>query len=409
MNALEGIRVLDLTLWQQGPMATAMLADWGADVIKIEGPDSPDPGRAPVRYEVPGGPNAYFEVHNRNKRGMVLDLKTDAGRDVFFRLVEKADIVVQNFRPGVNDRLGIDYETLSALNPRLIYCSASGFGARGPDSGLPALDPLAQARSGFMSVTGEPEAPPTRAFNGFADQISAFLLAYGILLALFHRERTGQGQVVDGSLLQATIAVQAFNISSFLMTGTYGGQPFPRLSRKLTSPIFNHYKTKDGRWIVLSMAQNDRYWPAFRKTMEEATNETLQPETLSIEWMASHFGELMKLIIKLDELFASRPAQEWVALFREKGMLIQAVQTYGDLAKDPQALENDMFTTLEHPSHGPLQMTGPVVNLSATPGRIERPAPEFGQHTEEVLLEHGYTWEEIEALRIKGAIGPRVG
>src|SRR3972149_2154294 len=262
MTALEGIRVLDLTIWQTGPMTTAMLADGGADVIKVEGPDSPDPGRSLIRYELtPGGPNAYFETHNRNKRGIVLDLKSGGGRQVFYRLVQTADVVAQNFRPGVNDRLGIDYETLSGVNPRLIYCSASGFGLKGPDAGLPALDPLAQARGGVMSVTGEPETPPTRTFNGFADQVSAFLLAYGIALALFHRERTGQGQMVEGSLLQATMAAQAFNISSYLMCGTYGGSPLPRGAGRLTSPLWNHYKAKDGKWVMLTMAQPGRYWP----------------------------------------------------------------------------------------------------------------------------------------------------
>ncbi len=408
-QALEGIMVLDLTIWQQGPMATAMLADWGANVIKIEGPDSPDPGRSMVRYEVtPGGPNAYFETHNRNKRGIVLDLKSDQGRQVFYRLVKDADIVVQNFRPGVNDRLGIDYETLSGINPRLIYCSASGFGMKGPDAGQPALDPLAQARGGVMSVTGEPEAPPTRTFNGFADQVSAFLLAYGITLALFHRERTGQGQMVEGSLLQATMAAQSFNISSFLMCGTYAGAPIPRISRKLTSPLFNHYKAKDGKWIMLTMAQVGRYWPPFRQLMEEATGESLQPEEMSVDWLSSHFGDLMQLIARLDALFATRTAEEWLALFRGRDMLIEVVQDYRELVSDPQVVANEMVTTLEHPAHGPLRMVAPAVHLSATPGRIERPAPEFGQHTEEVLLAAGYTWEEIEALRGTGGIGPRV-
>ena len=408
MQALEDIKVIDLTIWQQGPMTTAMLADWGAEVIKIEGPDSPDPGRSLVRFEAtPGGPNGYFETHNRNKRGIVLDLKSDAGRRVFYRLLEKADVVVQNFRPGVNERLGIDYETLSRLNPRLIYCSASGFGLKGPDAGRPALDPLAQARGGLMSVTGEPDAPPTRTFNGFADQVSAFLLAYGIVVALFHRERTGQGQMVDGSLLQATLAAQAFNVSSYLMSGTYAGAPIPRVSRRLTSPLWNHYKAKDGKWVILAMAQLGRYWPPFRKAMEEATGELVGPEELSIEWMWANAAELMQLIARLDELFATRTAREWVELFRRHDMLIQVVQEYGELASDPQVVENGMITTLEHPSHGPLRMVAPAVHLSATPGRIEGPAPEFGQHTEEVLLEVGFTWEEIEALRGEGVIGPR--
>lgn len=408
MQALEGIRVLDLTIWQQGPMTTAMLADWGADVIKIEGPDSPDPGRSLIRYEVtPGGVNAYFETHNRNKRGIVLDLKTERGREVFYRLAEGADVVVQNFRPGVNKRLKVDYETLSRLNPHLIYCSASGFGLKGPDAANPALDPLAQARGGLMSVTGEPETPPTRTFNGFADQISAFLLAYGIAVALFHRERTGQGQSLDGSLLQGTLTSQAFNITSYLTTGTYAGQPLPRLSRKVTSPLWNHYKAKDGKWVMLAMAQVGRYWPPFRKSMEQATGVFLEPDTLSIEWMRMHAMELMALVARLDELFATRPAREWVELLRGHDMIVETVQEYAELSTDPQVVENEMIATFEHPTHGQMKMVAPGVNLHGTPGSIRRPAPEFGQHTEEVLLEGGFSWEEIESLRSERVIGPR--
>ena len=407
-QALEGIRVLDLTVWQQGPMTTAMLSDWGADVIKIEGPDSPDPGRSLIRYEVtPGGVNAYFETHNRNKRGIVLDLKAGRGRELFYRLAEGAEVVVQNFRPGVNKRLGIDYETLSKINPRLVYCSASGFGLKGPDATRPALDPLAQARGGMMSVTGEPETPPTRTFNGFADQVSAFLLAYGIMLALFHRERTGQGQELDGSLLQAVLASQAFNVTSYATTGTYAGQPIPRISRRLTSPIWNHYKAKDGKWVMLAMAQMGRYWPVFRSTMQDATGVLPEPEVLDIDWMRTHAVELMATIAKLDELFATKPAREWVDLLRQHDMVVEVVQEYSDLASDPQVVENEMVTTFEHPSYGPMRIVGPAVNLHATPGSIRRPAPEFGQHTEEVLLEAGLSWEEIEGLRTEGVIGPR--
>ena len=410
MTALSGIRVLDLTIWQQGPMTTVMLGDWGADVIKIEGPDSPDPGRSLVRYETaPGGPNAYFETHNHNKRGLVLDLKTEAGRSVFYRLVKDADVVMQNFRPGVGDRLGLDYETLRRINPKLVYCQASGFGLKGPDAERPALDPLAQARGGLMSVTGEPDAPPTRTFAGMADQISAFQLAFGIMVALFHRERTGEGQMVDGSLLQGQIAAQAFNISSYLMSGTYAGSPVPRVSRKLTSPLWNHYRCADGKWVMLGMAQIGRYWPAFREAMQEATGDPPGPEQMSVDWIRMNAAELLQLMPRLDEAFGSKPAAEWVRLFRNHDLLIEVVQDYGQLASDPQVLENDMLTTLDHPVHGPLPIVAPGVNLSATPGTIRTAGPEFGQHTEEVLLEAGYTWEEIEALRSDGIIGLRSG
>ena len=409
MNALDGIRVLDLTIWQQGPMATATLADWGADVIKIEGPDSPDPGRSLIRYEAtPGGPNAYFETHNRNKRGIVLDLKVTAGLDLFYRLAGTADVVIQNFRPGVAERLGIDYASLRHINPSIVYCQASGFGLSGPDAQRPALDPLAQARGGLMSVTGEPDSPPTRTFAGMADQVSAFLLSFGIMVALYHRERTGEGQMVDGSLLQGQIAAQAFNISSYLMSGTYAGSPVPRMSRKLTSPLWNHYRCKDGKWIMLGMAQVGRYWPGFRQAMFEATGEQLEPEEISVDWIRMHAVELMQLIPRIDEAFATKAAREWVELFRRHDLLIEVVQDYGELASDPQITGNGMLTTLDHPAHGPLPIVAPGVNLSVTPGKIRTSGPEFGQHTEEVLLEAGLTWEEIGALRDQGVIGPRV-
>jgi formyl-CoA transferase/CoA:oxalate CoA-transferase len=406
MTALNGIRVLDLTIWQQGPMTTALLADWGADVIKIEGPDSPDPGRSLVRYETtPGGPNAYFETHNRNKRGIVLDLKSEAGRDVFYRLARDADVVMQNFRPGVAERLGLSYETLRAVKSSLVYCQASGFGLKGPDAQRPALDPLAQARGGLMSVTGEPEAPPTRTFGGMADQVSAFLLAFGIMMALYHRERTGEGQMVDGSLLQGQLAMQAFNITSYLMSGTYAGSPIPRISRKLTSPVWNYYRCADGRWVMLGMAQIGRYWPVFREAMREATGEVYGPEQMSVDWIRMNASELLALIPKLDEAFATRPASEWVEDFRRHDLLIQVVQDYGEIASDPQVIENDMLHTMDHPAHGPLPMVAAGVNLSATPATIRTPAPEFGQHTEEVLLEAEYSWEEIERLRDAGVTG----
>ena len=405
---LSGIRILDLTIWQQGPMTTAMLADWGADVIKIEGPDSPDPGRSLIRYEAtPGGPNAYFETHNRNKRGMVLDLKTDKGRDIFNRLAKDADVVIQNFRPGVGDKLGISYETLRAINPSLIYCQASGFGLAGPDAQRPALDPLAQARGGVMSVTGEPETPPTRTFAGFADQVSAFLLSYGIMVALFHRERTGQGQMVDGSLLQSVIASQAFNITSYLMSNTYAGSPIPRISRKMTSPLWNHYKAKDGRWLMLGMTQIGRYWPILRQALADATGEKLEPEQMSVDWIRMHAGELLGLITRLDELFATQPAGYWMEHLRKYDLLVECVQEYGELSADAQVTANGMLATLDHAQHGLLPIVAPAVNLSETPGTIRHAAPEFGQHTEEVLLQAGFGWEEIAALRDEGVIGHR--
>jgi CoA:oxalate CoA-transferase len=406
--ALEGIRVLDLSIWQQGPMTAAMLADWGADVIKIEGPDSPDPGRSLVRYQMSAHTaNAYFETHNRNKRGIVLDLKSDAGREVLYRLARDADVVLQNFRPGVGERLRIDYESMRAVNPKVVYCQASGFGLEGPDAQRPALDPLAQARGGIMAMTGEPDHPPTRTFAGFADQVSAFLLAYGIMVALFHRERTGEGQFVTGSLLQSMLGVQAFNVTSYLMTGTYGGSPIPRVPRGLTSPLWNHYKTADNRWIMMGMPQVGRYWPPFQKAILEATGETIGPEEMSVDWIRLNASELIQLIQKIDAAFASQTAAYWSELFRRHDLLFEIVQDYREVTEDAQVTANQMITTMDHPQHGPRKIVAPAVGMSQTPGTIRAPAPEFGQHTEEVLLEAGFEWEEIGALRDAGVIGHR--
>jgi crotonobetainyl-CoA:carnitine CoA-transferase CaiB-like acyl-CoA transferase len=406
MTALSGIRVLDLTIWQQGPMTAAMLADWGADVIKIEGPDSPDPGRSLVRYEAsPGGLNAYFETHNRNKRAIVLDLKNTAGRDTFYRLVQDAHVVIQNFRPGVAERLGIDFESLRNLKPDLVYCQASGFGLAGPDAERPALDPLAQARGGVMSVTGEPDSPPTRTFAGFADQVSAFLLAYGVMVALFHRERTGEGQKVDGSLLQSVLGVQAFNIGSYLNSGTYAGSPVPRIPRRLTNPLWNHYRAADSKWLMLSMAEVGRYWKPFRTAIHEASGEFIGPDEMNLAWIIGNATDVLALIARLDEIFASRPSSEWIASLRAHDLLVEIARDYSELAADPQVIENEMLAPFSHPTHGEIRLVAPPVRLSVTPGEIRSPAPEYGQHTEEVLLESGYSWDDIERLRGERAIG----
>jgi crotonobetainyl-CoA:carnitine CoA-transferase CaiB-like acyl-CoA transferase len=280
-----------------------------------------------------------------------------------------------------------------------VYCQASGFGLHGPDAQRPALDPLAQARGGLMSVTGEPDAPPTRTFTGMADQTSAFLLALGVMVALFHRERTGDGQMVDGSLLQSMLGAQSFNIGSYMMSGTYGGSPIPRLARGLTSPLWNHYRGKDGRWLMLAMSQLGRYWAPFREVMEEATGDDIKPKEMTLDWIRGNAGELVALVKQLDAMFLRKTAREWMDLFREHDMIAEIAQDYRDVQNDPQVVANAMLTSIPHEVFGELKFVATPVNLSATPGRIRTPAPEFGQHTEEVLLEAGYSWEEIGALR----------
>ncbi len=247
---LEGIRVLDWTIFQQGPVATAMLGDMGADVIKIEDRVGGDPARgmmkvigAIISQEVTGR-NAYYENNNRNKRCITLDLKKDRGREIVYRLAEKSDVFVQNFRQGVAGRLGLDYETLSGYNPKLIYASATGWGPKGPDSGEPSADYTGIARSGFMSLAGEPDMPPQMVQGGIGDQTGAIMTAYGVVSALLARERFGIGQEVNASILGGLVFLQGVPMACALMAGV---TRFRTRRTGAGNPLWNHYACRDGK------------------------------------------------------------------------------------------------------------------------------------------------------------------
>ncbi|TMA54849.1 MAG: CoA transferase [Deltaproteobacteria bacterium] len=344
---LEGIRVLDWTIWQQGPVAAAMLGDLGAEVIKIEERVGGDPGRGMLRaagLDLSGRPNFYFEANNRNKKSLTVDLKKPTGVEIVQRLAEHADVFVQNFRKGVAARLGLDAATLRARNPRLIYASATGYGPEGPDSGAPSFDYLGLARSGLMLASGEPDDPPIYTSGGIADQMGATMLAFGVLAALLVRERTGRGQEVDASHLGSMSWLQGLGLAARTMLG----RAIPRQSRKYaTNPLWNHYRCADDRWLALSMLQPDRYWERFCAVLEI-------PEAAADPRFKTMLDRMMN-------------AGECIALLDEVG---------------------------------PTQVVGVPVLLSETPGSVRLPAPEFGQHTEEVLTEIlGYSWEEIGHLR----------
>lgn len=401
---LAGIRVLDWTIWQQGPVASVMLADMGAYVIKIEEKGSGDPGRGlkrsrGINMELPQGRAVYFETNNRNKKGIALDLKKEKGKEIIYRLVEKSDVFVQNFRQGVAERLGMDYKSLVRYNPRLIYANASGYGAKGPDSQEPSFDYLGLARSGMMNSVGEPDMPPLGMAGGIADQMGAIMLSYGILLALLARERFGIGQELDVSHLGSMMWLQGLNISTFLLVG----QELPKHKRaEALNPLWNHYKCKDSRWIALAHLQPDRYWPDFCKAIgfpELSTDSRFCD-------MNAREKNYQELIPVLDKIFSQRTLSEWMKVFAEEGDFIYCpVQQVSDLPADPQVIENEYIQSYDHPALGNIKLMGIPVKLGKTPGNIRLPAPAFGEHTEEILTEiAGYSWEEIAALKEEDVI-----
>lgn len=393
-SALEGIRVLDLTVWQQGPYATAMLADMGADVIKIEAPKAPDPGRM-FLYRRQTGHSPYYETHNRGKRSLALDLKHPKGKEAFLRLARESDVVLNNLRVGAMEGLGLDYEALKKVNPRIIYVHASGYGKEGPEAGLRSFDMIGQARGGIMWVTGEPDDPPLPVSVPQADQVGAIMGAYGAILALFHRERTGEGQEVNVSLLGTQVALQSFNISSYLWSGH-----LPRRQpRGAFGPTWTTYRCGDGKYVALGMLEQ-RFWsgvcqalgepelvddPRYRTDMDRAKNGT-------------------GLIAHFDEIFATKPAREWLKRFREFDLLADLVQDYEDVTNDPQVVANGYIEQVERPGKDPLPLVGVPVKMSKTPGYIRGLGPRHGEHSREVLLERGFSEAEVDELAGEGVI-----
>ena len=394
-SALEGIRVLDISHWQQGPYASAMLADLGADVIKIEAPRSPDPGR---RFLFRGAQavSPYFETHNRGKRSLVIDLKHPRGKEVFLRLVRQSDVVLHNLRGGAMERLGLDYEALRQVNPAIIYVHVSAYGQEGPDTNLGSFDMLAQARGGIMSVNGEPDDPPLPVPVPIADQVGAIVAAFGTMAALFHRQRTGEGQYVNASLLGSQVALQSFNISTYFLT-----RRLPRRQpRGAFGPTWTTYRCGDGKYVALGMLE-DRWWPGVCQALEQPELEADPRYATALD----RGRNARELIAHMDGIFLLRPAREWVQRFRELDLLIELVQDYGDIADDPQVAANGYVLEMEWPGHDqPFHMVNCPIRFGKTPAHIRSMAPAFGQHTEEILLDLGLSQEEVRGLEEEGVV-----
>lgn len=394
MMALEGLRILDLTRVLSGPYATMVLADLGADVIKIELPGVGDDARNFGPYL--NGESAYFMSLNRNKRSMTLNLKSPGGKRVLRELVPQMDVLVENFRPGTMEKLGLGYETLREINPRLIYAAASGFGRTGPYRRRPAYDAMVQAMGGVMSINGPQDGEPTRVGNSMGDITAGLFTAIGILSALAARERTGQGQVVDVAMLDCQIAILENAIARYTVTGEI---PRPQGNRHPSVVPFETFETQDGQ-IMLAIG-NDAFWRRFCAEVERP-DLAADPRFTTNPLRKTHYDDLHPIIA---EMFLKQTTVAWQTQFDAAGIPASPINNVAQVMEHPQVLARDMLIQLEHPVAGVLTVPGIPVKLSETPGAMRVAAPTLGQHTDSLLRELlGYTEQQVLELRDAGAL-----
>lgn len=397
---LEGIRVLEIANWLAAPAASALMADMGADVVKVEPPDG-DPWRQyRARSDGSGAEfdiNYAFELDNRGKRSITLDLSKIEAREVVLELARSADVFLTNLLPARLSRFHLNYDDLSTVNPRLIYVTFSGYGDRGPDKDKLGFDYSAfWARSGIMSLIREPDTLPLLQRGGMGDHTSCLALTTGILAALFERERTGKGQEIASSLFNVGLWVLGCDLQLALVE-----RQNPSVdSRTTRMPIFNDYQTKDGKRLMLTNPNPDVYWPRACNALghSELIND---PKYQSVEQVMEHSSELVALF---DRTFATKTLDEWGRILDEHGVIWAPVQELTDVIRDPQAEANNYFTTVDHPIVGEYRTIDTPIRFKSGGVKARGPAPQIGQHTEEVLLEHNYTWDQIDALRQAGAI-----
>lgn len=376
-QALTGMTVLDLTQVMAGPFCTMVLADLGADVIKVENPQDGDQTRRSWGTSGKGEDSRAFLSLNRNKRSITLDLKTEEGRDSFYRLVRTADVVIENWRPGVAERLGLDFDTLNAINPRLVVASISGFGKTGPYATRPGYDLIAQAMAGVMSITGEPDGRPVKSGIPVADLGAGLFCAVGILAAWSSSKETGQGQYLETSLFESTLALSVWESTEFWTTGK---APLALGSANRMSAPYQALATKDG--YVTIGANNDRLW----NRLCECTELTqLLTDTRFID-NPSRMANRAALVAELEAVFTGRTTAEWVDTLLGAGIPAGPIQNYQQvLEEDPHVRERDMIKFLDHPVEGRVEVIGSPIRLSRTPPTIRRHPPLLGEHNDEVL------------------------
>ncbi len=391
---LAGMRVLELAQIMAGPTAGMMLADMGADVVKVEKLPGGDDSRG---YREPriNGVSAPFLILNRNKRGIALNLKHAQGREILLRLVRDADVLTENYRRGTLEKLGLGYDVLAAANPGLIYCAISGYGRDGPYADKGGFDLIAQGVSGLMSITGEPGGPPVKTGNPVADINAGILAVTGILAAWAHRLRTGEGQIVDTSLMEAALQQTYWQAAIHFATGE---SPGPTGSAHILTAPYQAFPAKDG-WINIGGA-NQANW----ERIAEVLGHPEWRDDARFRTNSERMAHLPALTTLMSAVLATRTKAEWIDAFDAAGVPAGPVNSIGEALSHPQTLARGMVVDLVHPQAGPTKALGCPVHFSATPTSVTRPAPMLGEHTREVLAECGYSDAEIDAFVAEGIV-----
>ncbi|NSX06426.1 CaiB/BaiF CoA transferase family protein [Cupriavidus gilardii] len=393
-GALSGMRVLELAQIMAGPTCGMMLADLGADVIKIEKTDGGDDARG---YQDPriNGVSAPFLILNRNKRAIALDLKTPEGREVLLRMVRDADVLIENFRKGTMEKLGLGYDVLSEINPGLIYCAISGYGRTGPAADKGGFDLIAQGYTGLMSITGEEGGPPLRTGNSIADINAGILAAVGILAAYQHKQKTGRGQIVETSLIEAGLQQLYWHAAIHFATGE---SPGPSGSAHVLATPYQAFPTQDGHIIV--GGANEKNWERIAQVLGK-------PEWLSDPRYRRNSDRMRHrdtLLPAIAEILRTKPSAEWLAVFDEAGVPAGPVHSIGEALSHPQTLAREMVVEQQHPEAGPVKSIGLPIKLSETPARYVRPSPRLGEDTRALLAECGYGEAEIARMLRAGVV-----
>ncbi|HCU99670.1 MAG TPA: carnitine dehydratase, partial [Dehalococcoidia bacterium] len=390
---LTDIKVLDFTWVLSGPYASMVLSDLGADVIKVERPPWGDVARTSEPYQ--NGWSAYFFSINRGKRSVSIDLQRREGQALILDLVEKVDVVMENFTPGTMERLGIGYETLRKRNPGLIYASTSGFGQTGPYRDYPAVDIIVQGMGGVMSITGEPDGDPVRPGVSYGDIVAGLYTAIGILAALHDKQQTGEGQSIDISMLDAQVSVLENAIMRYFVTGKV---PTPLGTRHPSATPFQAFPTKDG-WIVVALAFRDEQWPILCALLG-VTDLIDDPRFDTGPKRTANHSVLEPLLF---EAFRRKPSEHWLKEFLAADIPSGPLNTISDVVADPQVKHREMIQEVTHPVAGTMPVANTPIRLSRSESGISGPPPSMGEHTAEVLSELlGLGLEEVEQLRASG-------